>query len=261
MRPSLAQELRDHDQHHLLTFWSDLSPAERDTLVEQIRGIDFAELSRLLAGQEAAIDWGVWRGGPRPPPAFRLSDTGGKRQFSADEARNRGAAALAEGHVGAILVAGGQGTRLGWPHPKGTYPIGPVSKSPLFQIIFERLVALGRRHGASRAALSDDQPGDARGNGRVSRRAPAIRAGGRRFARLLPGADAGRRCEDRPRAARIAGSRGLEPRRAWRNAFRACAQRRARRHEVARASSICFTFKSITRSCRSAIRSSWVITC
>ena len=59
MRPSLAQELRDHDQHHLLTFWSDLSPAERDTLVEQIRGIDFAELSRLLAGQETAIDWAL----------------------------------------------------------------------------------------------------------------------------------------------------------------------------------------------------------
>jgi UDP-N-acetylglucosamine/UDP-N-acetylgalactosamine diphosphorylase len=148
MQPSLEQELRDHDQHHLLTFWNELSPAERDALIEQIRGIDFAELSRLLAGQEAATDWGALARKAEPPPAFRLSDTGGKRQFSADEARSRGTEALAAGRVGAILVAGGQGTRLGWPHPKGTYPIGPVSKAPLFQIIFERLVTLGRRHGA-----------------------------------------------------------------------------------------------------------------
>ncbi len=145
MSPSLEQHLRSHDQHHLLTFWNELSPAERDTLVEQIRGIDFAELSRLLAGQEAATDWGALARRAEPPPAFRLSDTSGRRQFSADEARARGETALAAGHVGAILVAGGQGTRLGWPHPKGTYPIGPVSKAPLFQIIFERLVALGRR--------------------------------------------------------------------------------------------------------------------
>ena len=59
----------------------------------------------------------------------------------------RGTAAFAAGKVGAILVAGGQGTRLGWPHPKGTFPVGPVSNASLFQILFERLVALGRRHG------------------------------------------------------------------------------------------------------------------
>jgi len=147
MQQSLEKHLRDHDQHHLLAFWNELSPAERDTLVDQIRGIDFPELSRLLAGQETATDWGGLARKAEPPPAFRLSDAGGRRQFTVEEARARGAAALAAGHVGAILVAGGQGTRLGWPHPKGTYPIGPVSKAPLFQIIFERLVALGRRYG------------------------------------------------------------------------------------------------------------------
>jgi UDP-N-acetylglucosamine/UDP-N-acetylgalactosamine diphosphorylase len=148
MQLSLEQHLRSHDQHHLLTFWNELTPAERDTLVEQIRGIDFTELSRLLAGQEAATDGGALARKAEPPPAFRLSDSGGRRQFTAEEARARGATAFAAGHVGAILVAGGQGTRLGWPHPKGTYPIGPVSEASLFRIIFERMIALGRRHGA-----------------------------------------------------------------------------------------------------------------
>src|SRR5947209_4320525 len=45
------------------------------------------------------------------------------------------------------VVAGGQGTRLGFDGPKGTYPIGPVSAASLFQIHAERVVALGHRHG------------------------------------------------------------------------------------------------------------------
>ncbi|HEX3998686.1 MAG TPA: UTP--glucose-1-phosphate uridylyltransferase [Pirellulales bacterium] len=147
MQPSLEEHLRYYDQHHLLTFWNELSPDERKMLAEQIRGIDFAELSRLFAGQEAATDWAALARRAEPPPAFRLPEHGEQSEFSPDEARMRGEAAFAAGEVGAILVAGGQGTRLGWSHPKGTYPIGPVSKAPLFQILFERLAAHGRRYG------------------------------------------------------------------------------------------------------------------
>lgn len=147
MEPSLEQHLRYHDQHHLLTFWHELSQEERESLAKQIRGIDFAELSRLLAGQEAAIDWDALARAAEPPPAFRLAGRSGGNQFTPDQARAAGEAALAAGRVGAILVAGGQGTRLGWPHPKGTYPIGPVSKASLFQILFQRVVAVGRRYG------------------------------------------------------------------------------------------------------------------
>jgi UDP-N-acetylglucosamine/UDP-N-acetylgalactosamine diphosphorylase len=56
---------------------------------------------------------------------------------------------VADGEVGLILVAGGAGTRLGFEGPKGTFPIGPVSQSSLFQIHAEKIVALGRRYGRS----------------------------------------------------------------------------------------------------------------
>ena len=46
-----------------------------------------------------------------------------------------------------ILVAGGQGTRLGFDHPKGMFPIGPVSGRTLFQVHLEKILATAQRHG------------------------------------------------------------------------------------------------------------------
>jgi UDP-N-acetylglucosamine/UDP-N-acetylgalactosamine diphosphorylase len=73
----------------------------------------------------------------------------GGGQFSAAEARERASAALRTGKVGVILVAGGQGSRLGFEHPKGLYPIGPVSGASLLQIHFEKALAVARRYGAA----------------------------------------------------------------------------------------------------------------
>ncbi len=46
-----------------------------------------------------------------------------------------------------LLVAGGQGTRLGFDLPKGMFPIGPVSGRTLFQMVCDRLIAMSRRYG------------------------------------------------------------------------------------------------------------------
>lgn len=79
------------------------------------------------------------------PPSFRLDAS--KNRFSPEQARQRGNAAVAAGQLGVVLVAGGQGTRLGFDHPKGMFPVGPVSQKSLFQIHVEKIVARLRRHG------------------------------------------------------------------------------------------------------------------
>jgi len=60
-----------------------------------------------------------------------------------------GEAALCRGEVAVLLVAGGQGTRLGFDKPKGVYKVGPVSGASLFQIHAEKVLALRRRYQAS----------------------------------------------------------------------------------------------------------------
>src|SRR5262249_3594284 len=47
----------------------------------------------------------------------------------------------------ALVVAGGQGTRVGFDKPKGMYPVGPVSGAALFPIHAEKILALSRRYG------------------------------------------------------------------------------------------------------------------
>jgi UDP-N-acetylglucosamine/UDP-N-acetylgalactosamine diphosphorylase len=68
-------------------------------------------------------------------------------RFSPEEARQRGAEALKQGRIGAMLVAGGQGTRLGFDDPKGVFPIGLVSGKSLFEIHVEKVRATARRYG------------------------------------------------------------------------------------------------------------------
>ncbi len=122
----LLKLLQPHGQEHLLAHWAQLSPAEREQLATEIRDIDFPRVAKLAKGESKAQDWGALSARAKSPRAIRLK---GPAEFSADAARNRGEEALKAGEVGAILVAGGQGTRLGFDHPKGMYPIGPVSET------------------------------------------------------------------------------------------------------------------------------------
>jgi UDP-N-acetylglucosamine/UDP-N-acetylgalactosamine diphosphorylase len=143
-RQRLESILAPHGQMHLLTFWDKLSSDEQASLAEQIDHIDFGLLARLHHGDHTVDDWGALASRAESPPAVRLDGTG--MRYTAAEARAAGERALRAGRVGAVLVAGGQGTRLGFDHPKGMYSIGPVSGASLFQILFEKIVATSRRY-------------------------------------------------------------------------------------------------------------------
>jgi UDP-N-acetylglucosamine/UDP-N-acetylgalactosamine diphosphorylase len=62
-------------------------------------------------------------------------------------AQARGEELLKQGKVGAFLVAGGQGTRLGYDGPKGEFPVTPINNKPLFQVFAEQLLAHSRDSG------------------------------------------------------------------------------------------------------------------
>jgi UDP-N-acetylglucosamine/UDP-N-acetylgalactosamine diphosphorylase len=147
--PVLLERLERHGQTHLLRWWPELDATSRARLASEIAAIDLDRLDRLIAELVLGNPLAPAAATPdqvRPVDVVRLPQTDGERMVRLRSA-GIGADALAAGEVGVILVAGGSGTRLGFEGPKGTFPIGPVSSSSLFQIHAEKIVALGRRFG------------------------------------------------------------------------------------------------------------------
>lgn len=144
MNPSLQEQLKAFGQEHLLQFFDELEPAAQQRLVTQIEDVDLDLIAQLAHHEADTVDWGAMARRSTPPPAFRLHDS--EARVRPEDARRRGEQALRDGQVGAILVAGGQGSRLGFEHPKGMFEIGPVSRHSLFQILIERVLATGGRY-------------------------------------------------------------------------------------------------------------------
>jgi UDP-N-acetylglucosamine/UDP-N-acetylgalactosamine diphosphorylase len=141
-KESLHRRLAPFGQEHLLAFWDELDAHARAGLAAQIEALDLELLDQLFHQKVAACDWAALAARALPPPAFRLRES--RPSIPVEQAHERGQQALSAGHVGVILVAGGQGTRLGFEHPKGMYSIGPVSGASLFQILLEKIAARAR---------------------------------------------------------------------------------------------------------------------
>lgn len=136
----LVHRLRLHGQEHVLAGWDRLAPAERAAFVGQLAGIDFAELDALYARRDEAH--------AVLPPRDRLAPLPVEAADTIPaSAVALGEEALRRGEVAALVVAGGQGSRLGFDKPKGMFPVGPVTDASLFQSHAEKVLALSRRHG------------------------------------------------------------------------------------------------------------------
>ncbi len=135
-----------HNQQHLLDYYGELTPARQESLREQIAAIDFHQLDELIdryVRTEEKFDIPTDIAPPCTYPAKPSADT---EQLYA-EAAARGQQLLAEGKVAAFVVAGGQGTRLGYEGPKGCFEGTPVARKPLFQVFAEQILAASKRAG------------------------------------------------------------------------------------------------------------------
>jgi UDP-N-acetylglucosamine/UDP-N-acetylgalactosamine diphosphorylase len=136
--PDVRQRLEENDQGHVLADWDRLDDAQRRELLAQIESVDIAG---LRASWQKRDDPAPAPGTIEPAPVVAHDDP------RLANCRPLGEASLSRGEVAVLLVAGGQGSRLGFEHPKGMYPVGPVTRKPLFQIHAEKVLALSRRYG------------------------------------------------------------------------------------------------------------------
>ena len=146
--PALVAAIDRAGQQHLLAFWERLDETAQQAFAAQLEAVDWhllQEMHRLAAGRGHSRDLSVDLSTAVTPACLRLGDP--NNRISPADARHRGETALKAGAIGAILVAGGQATRLGCSGPKGLSRVGPVSQATLFEILMGKLVAVRRRYG------------------------------------------------------------------------------------------------------------------
>ena len=124
-------KLEKYGQLHVLQYYDELSGHEKEALLEQIMGTDLAMLAQCLHKEELNP-----RGEITPIEVMKLAQIEERR----DEFVQAGLDAIRAGKIGAVMLAGGMGTRLGADVPKGTYNIGLTKEVYIFQRQVENLL-------------------------------------------------------------------------------------------------------------------------
>lgn len=124
-------KLEKYGQLHVLKYYEELDKKEQEALLKQIEQTDFDMLS--LCHERETLNP---RGEIRPISVMQLPEIEAKKE----EYTKIGLDAIRAGKVGAVLLAGGMGTRLGSDAPKGVYNIGLTKEVYIFQRLIENLL-------------------------------------------------------------------------------------------------------------------------
>lgn len=139
------EKLGQYGQEHVLRYYEQLPEDQKRALLEQVERADLSIL-RNVGHRPARPGFAepAQRGIITPLEVMTLSEIEENREALERE----GLETIRQGAVGAVLLAGGMGTRLGSEEPKGTYPIGISRNLSIFECIFHNLLDVVRRASA-----------------------------------------------------------------------------------------------------------------
>ena len=130
------EKLASYGQEHLLKYYDELPQTQKEALLAQIEAADM-EILAACRNQENPVR----RGTISPLAAMQLSEIEAGR----DAYTVTGLEAVRRGRVGAVLLAGGMGTRLGFDGPKGIFNIGLTKELYIFQCLINNLMDVVRQ--------------------------------------------------------------------------------------------------------------------
>ena len=132
------EKLEKYGQEHILKYYEELSEKEQAALLAQIEATDMDILEACRHKEELTR-----RGVITPLSAMQLSEIEENRASFTET----GLKAIREGKVGAVLLAGGMGTRLGSDDPKGMYNIGLTRELYIIECVINNLMDAVRQAG------------------------------------------------------------------------------------------------------------------
>lgn len=132
------KRLQSVGQEHLLAHWPSLDSNQQMKLLQDIASLNldfFFQQKELLNKKAIYSEHFPWI------PFQDFSYAGNVLH------QERGKRRISQGNVGCLIIAGGQGTRLGWDHPKGTFLVSLIKRKSLFQLFAEKTIAAGLQAG------------------------------------------------------------------------------------------------------------------
>lgn len=144
---ALVQRLQAVHQAHALRWYHELSADSQRALLGQLNSIDLDALPALVETYVKKSPTLDLSGSIEPARYYPYDPASKVRAWDRRAAHAAGEQLLKAGKIAAFVVAGGQGSRLGYEGPKGCYPATPITRKPLFQLFAESLAAAQRRYG------------------------------------------------------------------------------------------------------------------
>lgn len=125
--------LKKYNQEQLLNHYDELEENKQKELLREIENIDFDLINSLYANTKKEIS----NNQDEITPMEYLDKYKLNEDYKHFE--NIGKKAIKDGELAVVTMAGGQGTRLGYDGPKGTYDIGLDSHKSLFELLSDSI--------------------------------------------------------------------------------------------------------------------------
>ncbi|MGI6596025.1 MAG: hypothetical protein GX554_05940 [Elusimicrobia bacterium] len=140
----LSAQLKRYRQTHIIEHIQGLSGNEKIVFIKNLAAMNFELVFQLYeqSSSNTAQKKSRTCQDIQPPVIISID----RHREKPDKISLIGASSISKGEIAVMIVAGGQGTRLAYPYPKGMYPISPVKEKSLFQIFSEKILSLSLKY-------------------------------------------------------------------------------------------------------------------
>ena len=137
--------LKEYKQDHIIRLLEKLNKEQQEELIKQIATIDFHQIMELYNNTKKTIEFKESKIEP-----LKYLDKAKLKEEQRNKFDELGEKAVRNGEYAVVTMAGGQGTRLGHPGPKGTFKLNVYGKGKyLFEILTENLKEANQKYGVT----------------------------------------------------------------------------------------------------------------
>ena len=144
-KQEVIDTLKEYNQEHIIRLIEKLDEEKQNRLIKQIQSIDLHQIMELYNNTKKEIEFKESKIEP-----LKYLDKSKLTEEQRKKFDKLGEETIKNGEYAVVTMAGGQGTRLGHPGPKGTFKLDVYGKGKyLFEILTENLKEANQKYGTT----------------------------------------------------------------------------------------------------------------